>query len=313
MRGAGQLRSYGNPRVAGHVFSTELCEWQPGGAVAAIGSALLLAGLALAWGQLPGIGAGGLLHPAQTITRHPAPAGCRDETLQGADVRLKAWRCLATQPARGTIVYLHGIADNRGSAEGAIARFVPRGFDVIAFDSRAHGDSSGDACTYGFFEKDDLRRVVSTAGPGPVVLIGTSLGAAVALQDAADDARVSAVVAAETFSDLRTVASERAPWFFSSGRIDRAFELAEDQAHFQVDAVSPEKAAARITVPVLLIHGAADVETPPAHSERVYGALKGPKRLVLVPGAGHNRSLNAEVWKQIETWIDETLSNSRHG
>ena len=184
---------------------------------------------------------------------------------------------------------------------------------VIAYDSRAHGESAGEACTYGFFEKEDLRRVIKTARAGPVVLIGTSLGAAVALQEAADDLRVTAIVAAETFSDLRTVASERAPWMFSKGRIDRAFELAENHAHFQVDAVSPEKAAAHIKVPVLLIHGAADVETPPAHSERVYRALKGSKRLVLVPGAGHNGSLNAEVWKQIEVWIDEVLSNSRRG
>jgi pimeloyl-ACP methyl ester carboxylesterase len=281
--------------------------------IAATGSALLLAGLAVAWGQLPGIGAGGLLHPTRTITQRSAPAGCREETLLGADVSLKAWRCLATPPTRGAIVYLHGIADNRGSADGVVGRFLPRGFDVIAYDSRAHGSSDGEACTYGFFEKDDLRRVLLTAGPGPVVLIGTSLGAAVALQAAADDPRISAVVAAETFSDLRTVAAERAPWFFSRERIDRAFELAERQAHFQVDAVSPEKAATRIRVPVLLIHGAADVETSPAHSERLYRALQGPKRLVIVPDAGHNGSLNTEVWKQIEAWIDETLSSSRHG
>ena len=37
---------------------------------------------------------------------------------------------------------------------------------------------------------------------------------------------------------------------------------------------------------VLVIHGADDTETPPAHSQRVYDALRGPKRLILVPGAG---------------------------
>jgi pimeloyl-ACP methyl ester carboxylesterase len=282
-------------------------------AAAAITTAFLLALLVAGCALLPGIGAGGLLHPTRTSTHRSAPAGCREETLQGRDVTLTAWRCLATPPARGTIVYLHGIADNRGSAEGTIARFLPRGFNVIAYDSRAHGASGGDACTYGFFEKDDLRRVLLTAEPGPIVLIGTSLGAAVALQAAADEPRVSAVVAAETFSDLRTVASERAPWFFSKGRIARAFELAEAQAHFQVDAASPEKAASRIRIPVLLIHGAADVETPPAHSERVYRALQGPKRLVIVPDAGHNGSVNADVWKQIEVWIEDVLSNPRRG
>ena len=149
--------------------------------------------------------------------------------------------------------------------------------------------------------------MIDTLGPGPVVLIGTSLGAAVALQEAADDRRVSAVVAAETFSDLRTVATERAPRFFTAGVIDRAFELAGAQGHFRVDDVQPQQSAQRITAPVLIIHGAADIETPPAHSQRVYDALRGPKRLILVPGAGHNGSLRSEVWKQIEAWLDEVL------
>ena len=118
-------------------------------------------------------------------------------------------------------------------------------------------------------------------------------------------------MAAETFSDLETVATERAPWFFTRGTIDRAFALSESQAHFQVDAVSPRKAAERITAPVLLIHGADDVETPPAHSQRVFAALKGPKRLILVPGAGHNGSLRSEVWKQVEQWLDDVLPVSR--
>jgi hypothetical protein len=52
------------------------------------------------------------------------------------------------------------------SAVGVIQRFVPRGFDVVAYDSRAHGESDGDACTYGFFEKQDLRRVLDTVRPG---------------------------------------------------------------------------------------------------------------------------------------------------
>jgi len=87
----------------------------------------------------------------------------------------------------------------------------------------AHGESGGEACAYGFFEKEDLRRVLDTLDPGPIVLVGTSLGAAVALQEAAQDPRVTAVVAAETFSDLRTVATERAPFFFTSSIIERAF------------------------------------------------------------------------------------------
>jgi pimeloyl-ACP methyl ester carboxylesterase len=204
-------------------------------------------------------------------------------------------------------VYLHGIADNRSSAAGVIARFRPRGFNVIAYDSRAHGQSDGDACTYGVYEKLDLHRVLDTIPAGPVVLIGNSLGAAVALQEAAGDARVTAVVAAETFSSLRTVATERAPSFFTAGEIRKAFELASREGRFDIDAASPEKAAMSIRVPVLLIHGAADRETPPEHSQRVLAALRGPKQLILVPGAGHNESLRPDVWTAIEAWVDHVL------
>ena len=271
----------------------------------AIGAAtLVLLAVIVGCMQLPLIGAGGLLHPARHHLTAATPRACRDAEFAGAGVTLRGWRCTAAAPGRATIVYLHGIADNRASAAGTIARFVPRGYDVIAYDGRAHGESSGDACTYGFFEKDDLHRVIDTIQPGPVILVGTSLGAAIALQEAADDPRVAAIVAAETFSDLRTVGTERAPRFFTQRTIDHAFEIAESQARFQVDAVSPQRAAERIRVPVLLIHGAEDTDTPPAHSQRVFDALKGPKQLNLVPGAHHNQSLSGPVWDEIERWID---------
>lgn len=278
-------------------------------AVAAAAAAFALGG-GVAWQQLPAIGAGALLHPSRSPDRLPPPAGCVMREFAGAGVTLRGWICDPAGPARATIVYLHGIADHRDSAAGVIERFRPRGFRVVAYDSRAHGESGGDACTYGFFETDDLHRVIDSLPAAPVVLIGTSLGAAVALQEAADDRRVSTVVAAETFSDLRTVATERAPLFFTRGTIERAFALAESQAHFRVEDVSPLRAARRIDVPVLLIHGAADRDTPPAHSQRVRAALKGSSELIIVPDARHNQSLSgAEIWKRIDVWIAGAVPN----
>ena len=179
---------------------------------------------------------------------------------------------------------------------------------MVAYDSRAHGESEGDACTYGFYEKADLSRVLDKiSGPGPILLLGSSLGAAVALQTAAEDNRVAIVVAVASFSDLRTVASERAPFFASKGNIDSALRIAEDLAKFKVDDVSPVLAAARIEIPVLVIHGESDKETPPTHSIRVHGALHGPKELVLVPHAGHNDSINGNTWTAIDAWIERWI------
>lgn len=257
--------------------------------------------------QLSSIGAGLILHPFKRSVIAPPPSMCRNVTVQGDGVTLQVWRGEAVGNRRGTLIYLHGVADNRASGAGVMERFRKRGFDVVAYDSRAHGESGGDACTYGFFETRDLRRVLDTVGPGPIVLVGSSLGAAVALQLAAGEPRISAVVAAESFSDLRTVVTERAPFFFTSGIIERSLLLAGQQGRFQIDAANPASAARTIKAPVLLIHGAMDVETPPDHARRIFAALGGPKRLILVPGAAHNQSLQGPVWSEIESWIDSVL------
>lgn len=275
-------------------------------------STLIGAGLGVATVacQLHTIGAGALLFPARQVTRAATPPTCVDKTFMGVDgVHLAGWQCGSlTQPRRGVVVYLHGIADNRASAAGIVSRFTSRGFDVIAYDSRAHGASEGKHCTYGYFEKIDLQRVLDQSGAERAILIGHSLGAAVALQTAAIDSRVQAVVAASTFSDLRTIATERAPFIFSRRSIAGAFSRAEQDARFHVDDVSPLAAAAAITIPVLLVHGEADRNTSPAHSSRVFDALRGPKQLLMVPAAGHNDVLNGGVWRQIDEWLGKYVT-----
>jgi len=252
----------------------------------------------------PSWGAGALLHPSRRSVRVSRPAGAEDVVFQGEGVELRGWFFRGGGPRRGTVVYLHGSADNRVSGVGAAERFVSRGFDALIYDSRAHGESSGTACTYGYNEKKDLARAIDLMQRKPVIVVGVSLGAAVALQAAADDGRIAAVVAIATFSDLRTVATGRAPFFATKNEIRSAFNLAEDRGRFRVDAVSPVDSARRVQVPVFLIHGQADTDTPPWHSQRVFAALPGAKKLVIVPGAGHNDVLRGNVWEQIDAWVD---------
>ncbi|HEY0714427.1 MAG TPA: alpha/beta fold hydrolase [Polyangia bacterium] len=227
---------------------------------------------------------------------------------------MRAWWFRANGDRRGTVIYLHGIADNRGSSVRIAEHFVPMGFDVVAYDSRAHGQSTGSACSYGVHEKRDLMRVmdqVDHVAQGPIVVLGTSLGAAVALQAAAADERIAAVVSVATFSDLRTVVAERAPFFASRNNVAQAFAIAERDAAFNVDEASPVAAAPNIRAPVLVIHGARDSETPPEHSRRVFAALKSEKRLVVVPDAGHNDCLKPAVWREIDAWLVAALAKGR--
>ena len=115
------------------------------------GGALLLAGVAAT--QLPAIGAGAMLHPFHRKVTRVVPDRCEAVTLKGDGIDLQGWRAHAQGERRGTIIYLHGVADNRVSGLGIIERFTKTGFEVLAYDSRAHGESGGAACTYGFHER----------------------------------------------------------------------------------------------------------------------------------------------------------------
>jgi uncharacterized protein len=267
---------------------------------------LLVAGAATGC-MPPSWGANALLHPQRRpMTRQPDRPFDAVE-FEGAGVKLKGWWFHAAQK-RGTVVFLHGLSDNRGTGVGIADHFLDHGYDVIEYDSRAHGESGGDACTYGFYEKQDLRRVLDRVGNGPILVMGTSLGGGIALQAAADDPRIAAVVAVSPFSDLRNAARERAPFFASKGNIADALKLAEEEAKFRADDASPMAAASRITVPTLVIHGEKDDETPPAHSRRIFAALHEPKRLILVPNADHNHVVDAKIWHEIDTWFDAALA-----
>jgi alpha-beta hydrolase superfamily lysophospholipase len=251
-------------------------------------------------------GADALLHPKRRPAMQKPTASFEVVEFEGDGVRL-AGRWFHTRDKRGTVVFLHGMSDNRASGGEITDHFVGRGLEVIAYDSRAHGESEGEACTYGYYEKRDLERVLDRVEARPIVVMGFSMGAAVALQAAAVDRRIDAVVAVSPFSDLRTIVEERAPFFATRRDVAKAVELAEHEANFRADDVSPLAAAAHITVPALIIHGARDRKTQPDHSQRIFEALRAPKELILVPNRGHRRPLTEDVWREIDAWLDAGL------
>lgn len=253
----------------------------------------------------PEWGANAVLHPyRKPVTTVPA-IPYEDVAFDGeGGVRLRGWRLPATAPRRGLLVYLHGIGDNRTGGVGIAKRFGPQGWDVLAYDGRAHGASGGGACTYGAKEKRDLVRALDAIRADRVVLFGSSLGAAVALQAAPLDGRIRGVIAQSPFSSLEEIARDRAPWFASDAQIGRALAIAQVEGGFTLGEASPVASARDVRVPVLLIHGERDRDTRPVHSERIAAALAGPKRLLIVPGAGHDDTLRGpETWTAIEAWL----------
>jgi alpha-beta hydrolase superfamily lysophospholipase len=215
-------------------------------------------------------------------------------------VTLRGWLFPTTSPPKGLIVYLHGKDANRSFGARIAERYVPRGYEVLTFDLRAHGRSGGWLTTYGAREVGDLAQALDTVPIDPVILIGQSLGAAIALQAAASNSRVRGVVAVASFADLETRVREAA------GRLDVApsFDWLATNAGFRVQDISLREAATRIRVPVLLVHGTRDTVTSFHHSQDIFNALGDKKRFLKIDGAGHNDVLDRPVvWDAIDNWL----------
>jgi uncharacterized protein len=221
------------------------------------------------------------------------------ETFDG--LRLHGWFVPREENAKGTIIYLHGVGDCKvGGVEFARAMYQ-HGFNVFLYDSREHGESEGYYCTYGFYEKHDLAAVITYLSSkqdvaiGKIGVFGTSMGAAVAIQTAAIDHRIAAVVSEGSFSTLRTIFVDyqkrivKLPWHFLR---NIALVQSQKMANFKARMVAPVEDIKKVHVPILLVHGEKDTFIKNEYSRKLFEAANEPKELLIVPGAEHNN-----VWE----------------
>lgn len=275
----------------------------------------------------------GLLHPMRL---NPERLRQTDEMLQrtGAtkadfDVRapdgveLRGWKVRPASPNGAWVLLFHGVSDNRTGVLGHAEFLLDHGYCVVMMDSRAHGESGGDMATYGWKERNDTVAVAdalySTEKVSHLYALGVSMGAAIALQSAAVEPRIEAVVAEDPFADLREVSYDYAGLHLSPLLGETLFRPASIFAMegvakaggFDPDKVSPEKAVAARPFPVLLICGTRDFTIPCRHAERVYRAASGPKELWVVDGAAHASALGrapAEYEEKIVQFLKEVTS-----
>lgn len=233
-----------------------------------------------------------LLHPSQLNLPY------EELTLKTTEgISLSCWLIRARGTPRATVMYLHGVSECKIVGLPLAFLLHNHGFNVFLYDSRRHGNSGGRFCTYGFYEKHDASTVISylqnrsDLSLGKIGLLGSSMGAAVAIQVAAIDPRVTAIVAESGFATLRSVFDDyqkrmiKLPWHYLRNIV---IKRSEQLAHFKANAVAPAEAVKSIRVPILILHGTSDDLIGHEYSERVYQNANEPKELWLIPGAKHS-------------------------
>src|ERR1700678_1419019 len=216
---------------------------------------------------------------------------------------LRGWK-VKPKSANGDWVFLyHGISDNRTGNIAHAEFLLTNSYSVAMMDSRALGESGGDMATYGWKEREDTRAIVDTLYASEKVrhlyALGVSMGAAIALQSAAVEPRIDAVVAEDPFANLREVTYDYSglQWspllgktLFRPASMTALYEV-KKTGGFDPDDVSPEKAVKVRAFPILLICGTEDHRIPCRHAKAIYKAAIGTKELWIVQGAGHASAL----------------------
>ena len=150
-----------------------------------------------------------LYFPSQAIIETPGRAGLdyRDLELATDDgERLHGWWIGARTDSLGSLLLCHGNAGNIGDRVLHADLLTAAGFDVLLFDYRGYGRSSGRPSEEGTYRdaRAALRGLLEQPGvnPGRVFYLGESLGGAVAL-DLALEHPPAGLVLLSTFCGVR--------------------------------------------------------------------------------------------------------------
>jgi fermentation-respiration switch protein FrsA (DUF1100 family) len=233
---------------------------------------------------------GMLYYPTRHL--HFDPAGFKlkpDEVFfKSADgTRLFAWRFATGPKPKGVFVLYHGNGENLSSHYITMLWALPKGYDLFTFDYRGYGRSEGEPSPEGTVRDGEaaLRWVHQAYPQTPIIIVGQSLGGAIALRNAIDlkgEIPFRAVVIEGSFPSYRRIGQDvlTRAWFFWP------FQWL---AHLALsDRYAPDGEIGRISpIPMLVLHAEGDQTVPFKFGEEIFWQAGEPRELWKVPGTGH--------------------------
>jgi pimeloyl-ACP methyl ester carboxylesterase len=193
-------------------------------------------------------------------------------------------------PALATAIVFHGNAGHAGHRGFYAAALLPLGLRVILAEYPGYGPREGALGEAAFIADAEQTLALAQRHYGaPLLVIGESLGAAVAAGAAARQPDlVAALLLITPWDRLEHVAAHHYAWLPVGWLLDDRYDSAAQLAAFHR--------------PVLVAVAEHDHIVPARFGGALHAALPGPKRLVSVPGAGHNDwpdRVDARWWDSI--------------
>jgi pimeloyl-ACP methyl ester carboxylesterase len=240
-------------------------------------------------------------------------------------VPLKGWWVPASG-ARGTVVLVHGLNRSRIEMVKKVPFLHRAGWNALLFDLRHHGESGGDASTFGGREKEDVQVAKAFAlsrAPGPVVLWGVSLGAAAATLAAAADPSVAGLICDSSYRSVRDTVRHHLALFRGFRwwlRFVPSWPVAGEivwwmgrRGGFDPDAVDVLGAASRLSGrPVLFVCNSGDRRMPSEIAFELKAAAGERARVLVVPGKSHGGAYR-DATAAYESAVAQVLEEARDG
>jgi len=235
---------------------------------------------------------------------------------------LAGWLLGQEAPGRDlpAIIICHGLGANKSDFTDLAVQLARRGYRVLIFDFRAHGDSSGSRSSLGYHEQKDVAAALAflTARPGTDVrrigIFGFSLGGATAILAAAKTGKFAAVAADSAFTSLRDQAREAITGFYHLPSFPFVnLSVLGYELYFQTSVrnVAPESVIGKISpAPVLIIAGEGDEMIPAENGRKLFIAAKEPKELWVIPVGGHGGTIASagdEYGRRVGEFFDRHL------
>ncbi len=218
-----------------------------------------------------------LMYFPDTTHTTPAEAGLPEAAevpLTASDgVQIRVWH-VAPQNGKPVILYFHG---NGGSLKYRVERFrrlIDAGIGLVALEYRGYGGLPGSPSERGLIRDAEAAYAYAAARyPAPQIVVwGESLGSGVTVALAAEKP-VGRVILEAPFTSALAVGEQR--YWYLPVRL-----LMTDQ--FRSDA-----RIAKVTAPLLILHGVHDRVVPYAMGEQLFELANKPKHIVRFLDGGH--------------------------
>lgn len=242
---------------------------------------------------------------------------------------LRGWY-IPSENSNKCIIAVHGWGANRAHPEVKLLeiakRLVDRGYNILTFDLRAHGESEGNKVSFGYYEAYDVLGAYDfvvkkkNIPPQNIGLLGFSYGAMISILAAAKE-RISGVIAdsgpGDTFGFIEEFAVKKVarpyciPVFYLAKYLTMILMWVMGILfRIDVNALNTKEAVKKISTPIFFIYGTKD-NIPPSLVQTLYQSKKrNPLDRIWITDARHveaYRTHPEQYLKNITDFFSETL------